>query len=115
MVAAVCDVAKETSQTAATINYANVVKMYARMLPSSLNSAVWIISPDALPGLLTMTGPDNALVYVPNANAAPTLTLLGRPVIISEKVPGVLGTVGDISFVDLGMYLIGDRQEMSVD
>jgi len=112
---ALITVAKESAQTAATINYANVVKMYARMLPSSLGRAVWVISPDALPGLLLMTGPDNALVYVPNANGAPQLTLLGRPVIISEKVPGVLGTQGDISFVDFGMYLIGDRQEMTVD
>lgn len=108
-------VAKETSQTAATINYANIAKMYGRMLPSSLGRAVWVVSTDALAGLLTMTGPDNALVWVPNANGAPTLTLLGRPVIISEKAPGALGAQGDISFVDFGMYLIGDRQEMTVD
>jgi HK97 family phage major capsid protein len=40
------------------------------------------------------------------------MTILGRPVIFSEKVPP-LGDAGDINFVDLGFYLIGDRQVMS--
>jgi len=33
-------------------------------------------------------------------------------VIFTEKSP-VVGTAGDISFVDFGFYLIGDRQVMS--
>jgi HK97 family phage major capsid protein len=41
------------------------------------------------------------------------MTILGRPVIFTEKTPGVLGDLGDISFVDFGFYLIGDRQVMS--
>jgi HK97 family phage major capsid protein len=43
------------------------------------------------------------------------LTLLGCPVIVTEKTPGILGAQGDISFVDFGFYLIGDRQHMTLD
>jgi HK97 family phage major capsid protein len=40
------------------------------------------------------------------------MTILGRPVLVSEKVPK-LGDAGDINFVDFGFYLIGDRQAMT--
>jgi HK97 family phage major capsid protein len=44
----------------------------------------------------------------------PPMTILGRPVIFTEKTPA-LGTSGDINFVDLSYYLIGDRQQVRVD
>lgn len=111
-------VAKETTQPAATILWENVLKMYSRMLPSSLARAVWVVSPDAFVSLATMAlnvGVGGSAVWLTDATGAPTLTLLGRPVIMSEKAPGILGAQGDISFVDLGMYLIGDRQQMTVE
>ena len=40
------------------------------------------------------------------------MTILGRPVIFTEKMETV-GTLGDIAFVDFGYYLIGDRQVMT--
>ena len=121
---ALVTVSKEASQAADTINYSNIVKMYARMTPSSLNKAVWLVTPEALPQLLTMTlpvknvaGTENvggSAVWMPDAHGAPQLTLLGRPVIITEKA-SLLGDVGDIAFVDLSMYLIGDRQQMELE
>jgi HK97 family phage major capsid protein len=60
-------------------------------------------------------GVGGSAVWIPDAHGAPQLTLLGCPVILSEKAPGVLGAQGDISFVDLGYYLIGDRQQMSLE
>jgi HK97 family phage major capsid protein len=42
------------------------------------------------------------------------MTILGRPVIFTEKT-SALGTTGDINFVDLSYYLIGDRQQVRVD
>jgi HK97 family phage major capsid protein len=44
-------------------------------------------------------------------SAAPPVSILGRPVIFTEKT-SALGTAGDINFVDLSYYLIGDRQMM---
>lgn len=110
-------VAKESGQAAATVVWENIVKMYSRMLPQSLNSAVWVVSPDVFPELATMAlsvGTGGGPVWLNNGVAGPPATILGRPVIISEKV-NVLGAEGDINFVDLSYYLIGDRQAMTVE
>lgn len=110
-------ITKETGQAAATIVFQNVIKMYSRMLPASLNRAVWLASPEVFPELATMAlnvGTAGSAVWMPDAHGAPQLTLLGRPVILSEKLY-TLGTQGDLAFVDPGYYLIGDRQSMSAD
>lgn len=108
-------VAKEAGQAAATIVWQNIVKMYARMLPSSLARAVWVVSPNTFPELATMAlsvGTGGSAIWLNNGTDGPPMTILGRPVIVSEKVPGV-GTQGDISFVDWAYYLIGDRMAMT--
>lgn len=109
----------EVNRAATTaIAWADVVAMFCRMLPSSLDRAVWIVAPDALPQLLQMvfTGSTNPILLggggFPSGQGGPPLSILGRPVIVSEKARA-LGTAGDISFVDFGYYLIGDRQAMS--
>lgn len=112
--ASAVEVTKESGQGADTIVWENIVKAYARMLPSSLATAVWIASPDTFPELATMAlsvGTGGSAVWLNNGAAGPPMTILGRPVIFSEKAP-VLGDAGDINFVDLGYYLIGDRQVM---
>lgn len=111
-------VAKETGQAAGTIVWENVLRMYSRMLPASLKRAVWLASPDTFVELATMAlsvGTGGSAVWITDATGTPTLTLLGRPVIMTEKTPGVLGAQGDLSLVDFGFYLIGQRQEVSVD
>ncbi len=108
-------VAKETGQTAATIVWENIVKMYARMLPSSHGRAVWVVNQDTFPELATMAlsvGTGGAPIWLNNGQVGPPAAILGRPVILTEKVE-TLGTAGDINYVDLGFYLVGDRQAMS--
>lgn len=109
-------VTKETNQPADTIVWENIVKMYARMLPTSLKTAVWIVAPNTFAELATMAlsvGTGGSAIWLNNGAAGPPMTILGRPVIVSEKVPA-LGNAGDVNFVDLGYYLIGDRQVMQV-
>lgn len=111
-------IAAENGQVAGTIVWENIVKMYARMLPTSLSRAVWMASPDTFAELATMAlsvGTGGSAIWLTNGTDAPSLYLLGRPVIMTEKAPAALGTQGDLSFVDWGMYLVGDRQEMTVD
>jgi HK97 family phage major capsid protein len=108
-------VSKETGQPAATIVWENIVKMYARMLPSSHKNAVWIVSPDTFPELATMAlsvGTGGSAIWLQNGQGDAPMTILGRPVIVSEKV-SALGTAGDINYVDLSYYIIGDRQTMT--
>lgn len=112
---ATVSVAAEVGQPSASIMWENIVKMFARMLPSSLGRAVWVASVDTFPELATMAlsvGTGGSPVWLNNGVAGPPMTILGRPVIFTEKAPTV-GTAGDISFIDFGFYLIGDRQVMS--
>jgi HK97 family phage major capsid protein len=109
-------VSKESGQATATIMWENIVKMFARMLPSSLGRAVWVASIDTFPELATMAlsvGTGGSAIWLNNGAVGPPMTILGRPVVFTEKAPGLLGAQGDISFVDFGYYLIGDRQVMS--
>lgn len=109
--------------TASKIKANDIVNMYSRMLPSSIQTAVWLVSPDAIPQLLTLVMPtgDATTTFVApplflanQSIAGPMLgTLLGRPVIVTEKV-SALGTAGDLAFVDFTQYLIGDRMAMTL-
>lgn len=101
-----------------TVAWIDIVNMYSRMLPQSLKRAVWIISPEVLPQLLTMELPGGAAPVIigggsfATGSVAPVMSMLGAPIIVSEKARQ-LGTPGDINFVDFGFYLIGDRQAMT--
>jgi HK97 family phage major capsid protein len=115
---AVASVAKESGQASGTIVWENITKMFARMLPTSLGNACWIAAIDTFPQLATMAlsvGTGGGPVWIggwsqPGANTPP-VTILGRPVLFTEKLP-TIGTTGDIVFADLSYYLIGDRQVM---
>lgn len=112
---AIVAVTAETGQSTATIIWQNIVRMYARMLPTSLSRAVWIASIDTFPELATMSlsvGTGGSAIWINNGVEGPPMTILGRPVLFTEKT-NTLGTQGDINFVDFGMYLLGDRQAMS--
>lgn len=101
---------------AATVLLEDIVAMYSRMLPSSLNRAVWFVNPTVLPELFTMAlsvGTGGSAVYLTNVAGPAPITILGRPVVVTEKLNAV-GTRGDIAFADLGYYVIGDRQVMQM-
>lgn len=112
---ALISVAKETGQSADTIVWENIVKMYSRMLPGALGRAVWVAHIDTFPELATMAlsvGTGGSAVWLNNGVAGPPMSILGRPVIFTEKAQTV-GDAGDINFVDFGHYLVGDRQAMT--
>jgi HK97 family phage major capsid protein len=110
-------VPKQSGQATGTIVWENIVAMYSRMLPTSLANAVWIASIDTFPELATMAlsvGTGGSAVWLNNGAVGAPVSILGRPVIFTEKVPS-LTNLGDINFVDLSYYLIGDRQVMSAE
>ena len=109
-------VAKESGQPAATIVYENVTKMLSRLAPGSFDRAIWVASQTAVPQLLSLSH-----VVGAGGSLAPAvlerdgrMTLLTRPLIISEKLPAV-GTEGDLMLVDLSGYCVGLRAEMALD
>ena len=108
-------VAKETGQSADTIVKENLDKMYSRMLPTSIGNAVWLAHPDTFPQLASLSqavGTGGGPVWVSNMAGGPPNSIYGRPIIFSEKMQ-TLGDAGDIAFVDLSYYMIGDRQALT--
>jgi HK97 family phage major capsid protein len=108
-----------------TVTLTDIINMYVRMLPQSLNKAVWICSPDVIAQLLQLSLTVGSTPIAPplwlnsmSIAGEPVYTLLGRPLIVSEKVPTCLSVnttqPGALTFVDFGYYLIGDRQMMQV-
>jgi HK97 family phage major capsid protein len=115
---AAISITRSTTVAGNNVEWVDIVNMYSRMLPQSLSRAVWVVSPDVLPSLLTMTVANgtNAVLLggggFASGSVAPPMSILGIPMIVSEKARAV-GTAGDINLVDFGFYLIGDRQAMS--
>jgi HK97 family phage major capsid protein len=106
-------VAKETGQTADTINYANVAKMYQKN--SARDRSVWIANTTTLPQLLQLCIPMGISGQaVPVLSQIGGLAMLTRPVILTEKLP-VLGDAGDLMFCDLSQYMVGVRREATVE
>jgi HK97 family phage major capsid protein len=105
--------------SATAISLANAAAVYAKMLASSRGSAVWVVSQSAVAAFLTMAGVANGVILpagflTQNSGAvAPSMTLMGRPVYFTEKLPA-LNTAGDFMFVDFQQYLVGDRQTMEI-
>lgn len=110
-------VSKESSQAAATIVAANILKMYSRMPAANRNRAYWFINQDIEPMLmnLNITFRDlvgsagiaaGAAAYLPpgGLSSTPYATLMGRPILALEACQ-TLGTEGDILFADPGAYL----------
>jgi HK97 family phage major capsid protein len=107
----------EAGQPASTIVWQNILRMYARMLPSSLGRAIWVANINTFPELAQMAlsvGTGGSAVWLNNGVVGPPMTILGRPVYFTEKVPSVTDQ-GCISFIDPGYYLIGDRQTMRAE
>jgi HK97 family phage major capsid protein len=108
-----------TRATSSEINFVDVINMYSRMLPQSISRSVWLAAPDAFPQLAQMAltqgtdGIASPAMWMTGGQAidGPPISLMGRPVIFTEKVPA-MGSAGDLSLVDFGFYLIGDRQAM---
>lgn len=113
---ALVTVAKETGQTAATVLFQNIVKMWARLYSRSKANAAWFVNPNVVPQLQAMSlavGTGGGPVYMPpgGISGAPYGTLFGRPVIEIEHCE-TLGTVGDIILADFRQYILINKGGM---
>ena len=105
--------AKETGQTAATIVYNNITKMWSRRWAGQASDYVWLTNTDTFPELANLNlavGTGGAPAFMPANGLAgqPFNTLMGRPIIEIEQCP-TLGTVGDIILADLSQYAIAEK------
>ena len=111
----VISVAKESGQSAATLAWENISKMWARIFATSRKDAIWLINQDCEPQLHSMSvavGTGGVPVYMPagGASGKPYNTLFGRPVVPIEQCQ-TLGTTGDIYLADFkNGYIAIDKQ-----
>jgi HK97 family phage major capsid protein len=104
----------EPRLAAGTIGFDDVADMMEDFLPTG--RGVWIVTQSAMSEIIQMSGPAGNASYIwqPNARDGIPGSMLGFPVIWTEKLP-LLGTQGDILLADLSYYLIGDRQATTIE
>jgi HK97 family phage major capsid protein len=86
------------------VSFNDIATMISRLLPSSLQRAIWAVHPYTLPQLIQLKDGANRVVWVNALGGATEKVpgyLFGRPVFITEKLPA-LGTKGDVMLVDPG-------------
>lgn len=96
------------------VSFEDFANMYQHLLPSA--NAVWVINIGLMSDIITMNGPSGnpMYVWVPNAANGIPGTILGLPVIWTEKLPAP-GQAGDVLLADFRYYLVGDRQATTVE
>jgi HK97 family phage major capsid protein len=112
------EVAKETNQAAASLEYKNISKMLNRIIDKT--KAVWIMHPDMaelLDFLSLPIGTGGVPVYLPSAQQGTPSSLRGRPIYESDQCSAV-GTAGDIICADMSQYIMaykgGVQQDVSI-
>lgn len=99
---------------AGDIQFNDLARMLQAFLPSG--RGVWFATQSAMAQIIQMNGPSGHASYIwtPNARDGLPSTLMGLPIIWTEKLPG-LGSKGDIMLGDWRYYLLGDRQATTVE
>lgn len=98
--------------TSSTFKFVDAVSMASKVILSG--SPIWLMSQTVMPQLFQMVDGASNQIWQPNAVAGPATTLLGWPIIFTEKLPA-LGTKGDVCLIDYSWYLWGDRQAVTMD
>lgn len=99
--------AKESMQTADTVNAKNIINMYSRMFPIARAGAAWYMNAGVEPQLLGMKDDNDNYIYLApgsQMNQSPYGLLLGRPVYPMMSAMPALGDAGDILFANLSYY-----------
>jgi len=99
-----------------SILYENITKMYARLAPQCMGNAIWIASQTCIPDMLTLSisiGTGGSVVPAMKESNG-QFSLLGKPVIFTEKVPA-LGSLGDLILCDPSQFTVGLRSAVSFD
>lgn len=97
--------AKDSGQSTKTLTIGNITNMIARLPPGSFPRSFWMITPDALPSLFSLTL-SGYPVYLPinsGAQGSPYGTLMGRPIRVSQHA-AAFSAQGDVSLIDLSYY-----------
>lgn len=98
---------------AGAVATADIANMYAAAILRG-GGACWIINQTVIPQLIALKGGNNENIFQMNLAAGLPMTLLGLPVLVTEKIPQ-LGTKGDVQLANFGFYLVADRQDARLE
>lgn len=89
--------------------------MMARLTATSMKRAVWVMSQTVIPELVSLQASSFNAWIQQTATSTLQGSLLGLPIIYSEKLPP-LGTSGgkDVALCDFGSYVVGDREGIEI-
>lgn len=112
------EIAKETNQENATINYKNISKMYHGAINKT--NGVWVMHPDCheqLDFLEFPVGTGGVPVYLPATMDGQVDKMRGRGIIELDEC-SALGSAGDINFIDPNDYIMiykgGVKKDVSI-
>jgi len=97
---------------AGAIVWADVAAMIHAFQPGA--NGVWVIHHCCLEQILALCDTFGNFMWIPNMRDGVPERLMGYPIVWTEKVPA-LGTRGDIILADFSYYLIGDREQPTID
>jgi len=105
---------QEPRAAAGTIGFDDLADMMEDFLPTG--NGLWTITQSAMSELIQLNGPTGNPSYIwqPNARDGIPGSILGFPVIWTEKQPRI-GTAGDVVLADWRYYLLGDRQATTIE
>lgn len=104
----------EGRNAAGAISFDDLADMMEDFLPSG--NGLWTITQSAMSELIQLNGPagNPSYIWQPNARDGVPGSILGFPVIWTEKLP-LIGNQGDVLLADWRYYLLGDRQATTVE
>ncbi len=112
-------VAKESGQSAKTIVWKNIQKMFARLWPGSKESSAlrWLINDECVEQILDLnqpvgTGGSSVIVAAGEGVRPVPSKLLGIPIVWTSHA-SALGAAGDVILADLSKYLVGVRKALT--
>ena len=109
--------AQTLAQAGANIAADDIKKLFYKLPVQYRTNAVWILHNDVIQKVALLKDTTGRYLWSTGLEGAPA-TILGRPVVEQNDIPVNLGAgtnESEVYFGDLSYYLIGDREEISVE
>lgn len=109
--------AQTLAQAAGSLAADDLIKLFYKLPVQYRDAAAWLLHNDIIQKVRLLKDSNGRYLWTDGFNDAPN-TLLGRPVLEQNDIPTNLGAgtnESEIYFGDLSYYLIGDRQDMTME